>query len=89
MLKEIAILLGLLVCMFFFVPVMTSSYPIQGIGMLSLFGFIGFLLYGGFHSKWLLDNHGRDDALLFLLILLLTIIVGSLVIWLLVPFQQV
>ena len=89
MLKEFVVLVGLLVCMFFFVPQMASVYG-GGIGI-SLFVFIGFLVYGGFHCKWLLDNRGWDDALLFLLFLLLTVIVGSVVIWLLVPYpwQQV
>jgi hypothetical protein len=90
MLKELVILIGLLVCMFFFVPAL-SRFPIVNyeIATLPLFAFIGFLLYGAFHFKWLLDNHGRKYAVLFLLILLVTIIVGFLTLWLLFPIQQV
>jgi hypothetical protein len=89
MLKEIAVLFGILVCMFFFVPFLTHPPIISyGIGTIPLLVFIGFLLYGIFHFKWLLDNHGRNSAVLFLVILLVTIIVGFLSIWLLVPFPQ-
>jgi len=60
-------------------------------GVVPLFAFIGFLLYGSFHCKWLLDNHGEKYAMLFLVVLLVTVIVGSLAIWLLIhfPLQQV
>jgi len=92
MLKEIAILIGLLVCMFFFVPALMHPPLINyEIGILPLLAFIGFLLYGAFHFKWLLDNHSKKYAVLYLVFLLITTIVGSLTIWLLVPFpiQQV
>jgi hypothetical protein len=87
--KEIVILAGLLVCMFFFVPVLTHPPIIlYEIGTLPLLAFIGLLLYGAFHSRKLLNNHGRKNALLFLAIMLVTTIVGFLTIWLLVPYPQ-
>jgi len=88
MLKEIVILIGLLVCMYFFIPpfmdppILSSNVP-----YLPMFAFIGFLLYGAFHFKWLLDNHGRKYAVLFLVILLATVIVGSISIWLLFSYS--
>ena len=89
MLKEIVILIGLLVCMFFFIPALLHPPIIlYGIGTLPLLAFIGFLMYGALHFKWLLDNHGRKKAVLFLAILLVTIIVGFPTIWLLVPYPQ-
>jgi len=86
MLKEFAILLGILGCMFFFVPNLTHP-PIFRIevGMLPFFAFIFLLLYSAFHCKWLLDNRGERQAVLFLTILVVTTIDGFLVIWLLVP----
>ena len=89
MLKETVILVGLLVCMFFFVPLLTHPPIISyRIGFIPLLAFSGFLMYGAFHFKWLLDNHGRKNALLFMAIILVTIIVGFLAIWLLVPYPQ-
>ena len=84
MLKEIVILIGLLVCLYFFIPpfmdppILSTTIP-----SISLLAFIGFLLYGAFHFKWLLVNHGRKYAVLFLVILLVTVFVGSFTIWLL------
>jgi len=89
MLKEIAILVGLVVCMFFFVPFLTHPPIIMyEIGIIPLLVFIGFLLYAASHFKWILNNGSRKYALLFLVLLLVTIIVGLPTIWFLVPYPQ-
>ena len=89
MLKEIVIILGAVVCTFYvfmsFIPigylnVEDLNYRNLTIGVIALCIFAGLMIYSGFHIKNLYHNKPKH-ALVFLIILLVTILFEIYLLW--------
>jgi uncharacterized membrane protein len=79
MFREIGILIGAFVCILFFVPIMHQSNG-NPIGVLALVLFILLMFYSGFHIKKLYSKT-PIGALVFSMILLLTVYISFIYFW--------
>jgi ABC-type polysaccharide/polyol phosphate export permease len=80
MFREIGIILGVLVCIFFFVPGVMHPPSITAIGVIALVAFIGLIAYSGFYIRKLYSKN-PTGAVVFSVILLAVILVFSAYIW--------
>ena len=81
---ELAVLAGLVFCMLFFVPALMYplTFELRG-GPLSIFGFIGLIVYSIFHLKRLLNDKKTKHAIFFMTFLIATIVISSITFWIL------
>ena len=78
---ELGLLFGVFTCVFIFVPTLMRPPSINPIGVLPLFAFIGLLIYSGYHTKKLIGNGKTTHSILFLIILVTSVFVSSILIW--------